>query len=255
VPVSSAPASHVEQVHRLFDDKAVDWADHYRPDGPLLGRLNQVAATVEQLTSPGSAVLDLGCASGELARFLARSGFRLTGADVSGKMLSQARQAEAGGSARWVQIDPAWQRLPFGPASFSTVVMSSVLEYVESPATVMAECARILQPGGTLVCTVPNLAHPVRWLEWIGRRAAGAAPARALAATRDRGRDRSRDWGRLGPYLTYLRISRQRHRRNWWETVAGQAGLQPVPLAARAAGRPTLRLLVFRVGPWDGAER
>jgi hypothetical protein len=28
-----------------------------------------------------------------------------------------------------------------------------------------------------------------------------------------------------------------------------------VPLAARAAGRPTLRLLVFRVGPWDGAER
>ena len=67
--MSSAPASHIEQVHRLFDDKAVDWADHYRPDGPLLGRLNQVAAAVAMLTSPGSAVLDLGCASGELARF------------------------------------------------------------------------------------------------------------------------------------------------------------------------------------------
>ena len=129
--------------------------------------------------------------------------------------------------------------------------MSSVLEYVESPATVMAECARVLQPGGTLVCTVPNLAHPVRWLEWAGQRAAGSAPGRGLAATRDRGRDR----GRLGAYLTYLRISRQRHRRNWWEAVAGQAGLQPVPQATRAAGRPTLRLLVFRAGPWDGAER
>ena len=266
--MSSAPASHVGQVHRLFDDKAGDWPDHYRPDGRLLGRLVQVTGAVEQLTSAGAPVLDLGCGSGELTRRLARSGFQLTGCDVSGNMLAQARRTDhdnagpnnagpnsagnnsAGNNSAghdgadqkrvvsWVQIDPAWRRLPFGDDRFATVVASSVLEYLESPATVFAECARILCPGGTLVITVPNLGHPVRWLEGIAQLTATSAPVRRLTAA---GRQ-----GRLDAYLTYLRISRQRHRQRWWQTAAGQAGLAPVPLAAMAAGRPTLRLLAFR---------
>ena len=246
--MSSPPVSHVEQVHRLFDDKAEDWPGHYRPDGRLLGRLVQVTHAVGQLTDAGAPVLDLGCGSGELTRRLARSGFQLTGCDVSGNMLAQARRADEDGAGQggaapnravsWVQIDPAWRRLPFGDDRFATVVASSVLEYLESPATVFAECARILCPGGTLVITVPNLGHPVRWLEGIAQLTATSAPVRRLTAA---GRQ-----GRLDAYLTYLRISRQRHRQRWWQTAAGQAGLAPVPLAAMAAGRPTLRLLAFR---------
>ena len=252
--MSSPPVSHVEQVHRLFDDKAEDWPGHYRPDGRLLGRLVQVTHAVGQLTDAGAPVLDLGCGSGELTRRLARSGFRLTGCDVSGNMLAQARRADEDGAGQggaapnravsWVQIDPAWRRLPFGDDRFAAVVAASVLEYLESPAAVFAECARILRPGGTLIVTVPNLAHPVRWLEGIGQVAAGFAPVRRLAAAGGRGRR-----AQLDAYLTYLRISRQRHRQRWWETAAGQAGLRPVPLAAMAAGRPTLRLLAFRAGP------
>jgi SAM-dependent methyltransferase len=242
--VSSAPVSHVEQVHRLFDDKAGDWPDHYRPDGRLLGRLVQVTHAVEQLTDAGAPVLDLGCGSGELTRRLARSGFQLTGCDVSGNMLAQARRADHDQVVSWVPIDPAWRRLPFGDDRFAAVVAASVLEYLESPAAVFAECARILRPGGTLIVTVPNLAHPVRWLEGIGQVAAGFAPVRRLATAGGRGRR-----AQLDAYLTYLRISRQRHRQRWWEAAAGQAGLRPVPLAAMAAGRPTLRLLAFRAGP------
>jgi SAM-dependent methyltransferase len=247
--VPSPLTPHVEQVHQLFDGKAVDWPDHYRPDGPLLPRLIQVTRAVEQLASPGTAVLDLGCASGELARFLVRSGYQLTGCDVSGNMLSQARQADPDHTVRWVQIDPAWQRLPFGPATFSTVVMASVLEYMESPEVVLAECARVLRPGGTLIGTVPNLAHPVRWAEWAGQRAAGSAPVRRRAA---------RDWPRLDAYLTYLQISRQRHRAGWWQAAAAQAGLRPVPAArlprGAGAGRPTLRLLAFQTDPHGPAQ-
>jgi SAM-dependent methyltransferase len=244
--VSSPPASHVEQVHRLFDGKAQAWPEHYQPDGRLLARLVQVTGAVERLTSPGSAVLDLGCASGELARFLARSGYQLTGCDVSGNMLSQARQADPDHTVRWVQLDPAWQRLPFGPATFGTVVMASVLEYMESPDTVLAECARVLRPGGTLIGTVPNLAHPVRWAEWAGQRAADSAPVRRLAA---------RGGPRVEAYLTYLRISRQRHRLGWWHAAAARAGLRPVapdslPPSA-GAGRPTLRLLAFQTDQTD----
>jgi hypothetical protein len=85
----------------------------------------------------------------------------------------------------------------------------------------------------------------VRWLEGIGQLAAGTAPVRRLAAGS----------GRLDAYLTYLRISRNRHGQAWWEAVAGRSGLQSVPLAGLAAGRPTLRLLAFRAAGLGGANR
>ena len=83
------------------------------------------------------------------------------------------------------------------------MVASSVLEYVSSPAVVLAECARVLRPGGVMLCTVPDLTHPVRWLEGLARLAA-LVPAVRSAGQR---------WPRLGRYLTYLTISRQRHYR------------------------------------------
>ena len=75
-----------------------------------------------------------------------------------------------------------------------------------------------------MLCTVPDLAHPVRWLEW----AAGAIarlPAVQAAGT---------IWPRLGRYLTYLRISRQRRSAGWWCAIAAETGL----LSRSLPGRP-----------------
>jgi len=229
---------HVDQVRALFDAKAIGWPGKYAPDGRLAGRLTQLADVVLDLIAAGGEVLDLGCGSGELARRLGDAGYRVTGCDIAPQMLREAAAADRGQQVTWVRLDPRWRTLPFAPGSMHAVIAASVLEYVRDPAAVLAECARVLRPGGVLLCTVPNMAHPVRWLEWpLGLAARsplvpGSAPARP---------------GRAGQYLAYLRTSRQRRRASWWRAMGREAGLELADQPSRAPGakRQPLRLLVF----------
>lgn len=226
--------AHTEKVRQLFDAKADSWAAKYAPQGRLADRLTQLADAVGYHVPAGGRLLDLGCGTGELARQLAASGLRVAGCDISANMLSQAA-ADSAGAVEWVPLPPGWQALPFAAASFDAVVAASVLEYVDSPAAVLSECARILRPGGVMLCTVPDLAHPVRWLEWAAGTIARLPAVQAASTT----------WPRLGRYLTYLRISRHRRSAGWWRAVAAQAGLVTVPFPGRAERSP-LRRFTFQ---------
>jgi SAM-dependent methyltransferase len=48
-------------------------------------------------------------------------------------------------------------RLPLTACSFDKVLCSEVLEHIDEPLTVIAEIFRVLQPGGSLIATVPFL--------------------------------------------------------------------------------------------------
>jgi SAM-dependent methyltransferase len=236
-PASAAPAlkDHADQVRTLFDSKADGWPGKYAADGRLAGRLPLLADAVRALIAADGELLDLGCGSGELARHLAGSGYRMTGCDIAPEMLRQAEMADQARDVHWIRLDPGWRTLPFASGGLDAVIAASVLEYMAEPQAVLHECARVLRPGGILLCTVPDLAHPVRWLEWplsLVARTPLALPAR-------------RAWPRLGSYLTYLRVSRQRRRVRWWRDAARHAGLTPASPSGRRAPRAPLRLLAF----------
>jgi SAM-dependent methyltransferase len=234
VPSDARPVSdHADQVLTLFDEKAAGWPGKYAADGRLAGRLTQLADAVLNLTVAGGELLDLGCGSGELARHLAAVGYQVTGCDIAPRMLRQAAATDRERAVRWVRLEPRWRTLPFAADSLDVVIAASVLEYVRDPAAVLGECARVLRPGGLLLCTVPDVAHPVRWLEWpLGW--AARTPLAAIARCVPH---------RPGQYLAYLRTSRQRRRASWWYAAGRRAGLEPA--APRRAPREPLRLLVF----------
>jgi SAM-dependent methyltransferase len=248
--VADQSIADVHQVRQLFDAKAATWAQKYAPDGKLADRVRVFYAALGRHVPPGGRVLDLGCATGELARVAAAAGYSVTACDISEQMLRRAVAGDQDNAVAWVPLDPCWQDLPFASAGFDAVVASSVLEYVDEPAAVLRECARVLRPGGVVLCTVPDNAHPVRWLEWLV----------GLLGQVPQVRSAGRRWPLLGRYLVYLQVSRHRHSARWWHAIAATARLSPVPGAAgqtrRPVRRPPLRLHAFlRPDDLTGAVR
>jgi len=228
--------SRADQVRSAFDAQAATWLAKYSPHGRLAGRMSQFTDTLTRHVPAGGNMLDLGCGTGNLARAADEAGWRVMACDISAEMLARATETSLGNSVEWIQLDPLWRRLPFESTTFDAVVAASVLEYVDRPGAFLGECARVLRPGGIVLCTVPDLTHPIRWVELLADAAARVPLIRTLGHR----------WPRLDGYLTYLRISRQRHSAGWWPAVAARAGLLAVPSPAHTAEHSPLRLLMFR---------
>lgn len=72
-----------------------------------------------------------------------------TALDFSAAMLERARPRSAGLQVEWVMGDS--MALPFAGAQFDHVVLHLILAVVPYPAECLAEAARVLKPGGTIV--------------------------------------------------------------------------------------------------------
>ena len=102
---------------------------------------------------PGSRLLDVGCGAGAFAEAAQPSYQEVRGIDISSEAVLLARQR--GVDAH--EADIGTGRLPFGDGTFDTVVALSVLQYVVDLPGALAECRRVLRPGGQCILCVPNM--------------------------------------------------------------------------------------------------
>jgi SAM-dependent methyltransferase len=105
-------------------------------------------------------VLDVGCGPGTIDSFLLGSFRRLVCVDTSPQMLQAARERLPGADFR--QLQPG-QPLPFEDGEFHLAFFSCVLHHVPVPdwPRFLAETARVVKPGGLVVCIEHNPWNPV----------------------------------------------------------------------------------------------
>jgi SAM-dependent methyltransferase len=96
-------------------------------------------------------VLEVGCGAGELAyRLVHELGVKLVALDASERMVALTR--ERGVDARVGDV----LSLPFEDGQFDCVVAAWVFYHVAQRDKAIAECARVLRSGGSLVAAAPG---------------------------------------------------------------------------------------------------
>ncbi|MBK8900942.1 MAG: class I SAM-dependent methyltransferase [Anaerolineaceae bacterium] len=132
-----------------------------RPGGLAL---TQRALALAKLPA-GAQVLDVGCGAGATLDFLAELGLQILGMDPSRKLLLQGN----GRSPHLPLTQGRGETLPFAAHTFDALLAECCLSLMDDAATALAEFARVLRPGGTLILSDMLAGNP-----------AGIAAARQL---------------------------------------------------------------------------
>ena len=120
-----------------------------------------VHETVEAIFKdrPRGRVLDVPAGHGSIAHRLKQLGFDVAASDLYPELFElkdvEIRKGDLGG------------RLPYDDNSFDHVVCVEGLEHIENPANAIREFARLMNTGGTLVVSVPNIMNIEERLKWL----------------------------------------------------------------------------------------
>ena len=148
--LSDVREARAEDVRAFFADvanNAGQLSHDFLPSAPIERAL--LAAAGE---GPFSHMVDFGTGSGRMLQLFAARVRRGTGLDLSAEMLRVARHQLAGeGTSHLTVRRGDITRTELDNASADLVTLHHVLHYLDDPASVLAEAARVLAPGGTLL--------------------------------------------------------------------------------------------------------
>jgi SAM-dependent methyltransferase len=134
----------------------------------------QILTRLREWLIPGQQILDVGCGYGRIAIPLARSGFDVTGLDLSDRLLQAARDRAESLCAvvGWIHANMCCMPLPDKAFDIALCLWSAFHELLEEDEQVRAavEMYRVLRPGGWCLVEGP-LFHPATAEEIaLGRR-------------------------------------------------------------------------------------
>src|SRR5215472_8916534 len=132
----------------------------YRTGSRALGMLGGLhpgsgdvfASSVMFLDAPanGASLLDVGAGGGDFIASLSALGWKTTGVETDPVAAQRAR-------ARGLDVHQGdLESAGFADALFDAITLAHVIEHVPDPARLLAECRRVLKPGGRLVMLTPN---------------------------------------------------------------------------------------------------
>ena len=138
-----------------FAALAHHWWD---PDSAMFGplhRMNPLRLDWIDRTSgglDGKRVVDVGCGGGLLTEAMAARGAVTLGIDLGDKALGVARlhKLESGATVEY-RLVAAEALAAEMPGAFDVVTCMELLEHVPDPASIVAACAALVRPGGTVV--------------------------------------------------------------------------------------------------------
>jgi SAM-dependent methyltransferase len=102
-------------------------------------------------------VLDLGCANGAFARLLTQRECDVVGIDASPVAVEAARAFCTRAIVADLDSTPLSSLVEEG--SFDAIVCGNVLEHLRYPTRLLEDARAVLRPGGSLIASIPNVAH------------------------------------------------------------------------------------------------
>jgi len=152
------PANVDLQEIAKFEALASRWWDHSGEFRPL-HEINPLRANFIDQHSPvaGKRLVDVGCGGGILAESMAQRGAAVTGIDMGEAPLSVARMhgLESGVEVNYRQ-STAEDLAAEEAGTYDIVCCLEMLEHVPDPGAVIAACAALARPGGSLYFSTIN---------------------------------------------------------------------------------------------------
>jgi SAM-dependent methyltransferase len=130
----------------FHDGRVLHREDVYTSGPPVADVFPETLALVRRYAGPR--VLDVGCGAGLCSQALRAAGHAVQGLEYVAEPARMTRRRRVP-----VVLADA-RRMPFGDRTFDTVIAVEVIEHVERPEEIIAECARVT--CGNVLVSVPN---------------------------------------------------------------------------------------------------
>jgi len=131
-----------------WEASADAWIEEMGQDGDFSRRyvLDPVMLSLALAGSPRR-ILDVGCGEGRFCRMVRRRGVDVVGIDPTAALIATARARDAKGT----YLKGVAESLPFGDATFDTVISYLSLIDIPDMHRAILEMTRVLKPGGTVL--------------------------------------------------------------------------------------------------------